>query len=218
MPAILAATLAMLAACTTESSSSPSDELVELQAQVAALTERVEAAEEAEAALGQAVIEQTQRADLLAAALAQVEERFPLVAPVDLVAAGVAGDYTASFSESFCAGLPGCGVPPAPGTVQISALQGGLGVSVPGVGTVPVFAANGSLLGVVDSPTAVPPCGDDARTAKVTLSVFGAETSLAADGTSTLTRLGASLVVDAPGVAGCGPVLALYGLDLRPLG
>jgi hypothetical protein len=166
------------------------------------------------AELQSALVEQTQRADAAETTL----DAFPVTVPVSPATSDVAGNYVVSFSESFCSGFDACGTPPGLRAASITPVPGGLQIEFPDAITAALFDVEGSLFGITDSTSIVPPCEGVPRRSRVTVTVFGTDVVVNAEGGSTVTNLSASLVVDVPDAPGCPGGLVFYGTDLQRAG
>jgi hypothetical protein len=160
--------------------------------------------------LGTALFEQTQRADAAETTLSA----FPVTAPVSPATSDVAGNYVVSFSESYCSGFDACGTPPGIRAASITQVPGGLQIEFPDTLTAALFDVEGSLFGIADTTSIVPPCDGVPRRSRVTVTVFGSDVVVNAEGGVAVTNLSASLVVDVPDVPGCPGGLVFYGTEL----
>ena len=78
------------------------------------------------------------------------------------------------------------------------------------------FAVQGSLYGITDTDTILPPCGETPRVARVAVTLYADAVTVAADGTRTVDRLGAAVTVDGSNSGECAVGLAFYGAELTP--
>jgi hypothetical protein len=157
-----------------------------------------------------ALFEQTQRADAAETTLGA----FPVTVPVVPATSDVAGNYVVSFSESYCSGFDACGTPPGIRAASITPVPGGLQIEFPDTLTAALFDVEGSLFGIADTTSIVPPCDGVPRRSRVTVTVFGHDVVVNADGAAAVTNLSATLVVDVPDAPGCPGGLVFYGTDL----
>lgn len=227
----------------------------ELEAEVAAATERADAAEaeleeltaeleelgagdaeqiaevmaefdavNEELALARAEIEQlTERAETAEARVAEVEEivgQFPIALDSSLIPDDMPGTYRIDFQEAYCDGFTTCGSPPAPtnATVYWTPEQF-LRIGVDGILDAGLFALDGSLYGITDSFTALPPCGETQRRARITMTMYAGSISVQEDGTRVVNDLNASITIDAPAEGpDCPSGLVFYASSLTPAG
>jgi hypothetical protein len=194
-------------------------QLTDNEATIAELTsERDQAVVDGEV-LAEELAAETERADNAEAALGAIGELLPLEIDASLDGFDLVGSYSLQLAEAFCEGLPGCGTVPGAATVSIqTTAEGFLQLVIPNVLSVGLFDTGGSLFGITDSSTVVGPCGTTPRPARVSVTMFADGVTVDGDGSRTLTGLGASLVVDAPAVEGCGAGLVFYGGALTPTG
>jgi hypothetical protein len=185
-------------------------ELTATQADLETAERDLAAASDEAAGLQTALVEQTQRADAAETTLGA----FPVTVPVSPATSDVAGNYVVSFSESYCSGFDACGTPPGIRAASITTVPGGLQIEFPDALTAALFDVEGSLFGIADSTSIVPPCDGVPRRSRVTVTVFGSEVVVNAEGGSAVTNLSASLVVDVPDLPGCPGGLVFYGTDL----
>lgn len=176
-----------------------------------------------EAAIAELDAERARFESLLDAANDELEElqdliaEFPQTVGVDLDLVDIAGSYQFQFTEIGCVALDSCGSPPgsADGTIVTA---GGIRLTLPGLLDVPFFVADGTPFGVADSEGLVPPCGADPRPTTLLMTLFDDELSVAVDGEAAVTVLGATIVIDAPEFAECGPARVWYRVSMTPLG
>lgn len=160
---------------------------------------------------------ETDRADDAEAKLELLSSQFPIEVTASLEEFDLIGAYTMKLTEAYCAGLPQCGRS-GQNDIRADIIQGsnGLELKIPSVLTAGLFAINGSLFAVTDSDQIVDPCGATTRLARVSTTIFADGISIAADGTRTLTGLGASLLVSAGAVEGCEEGVVFYAASLTP--
>lgn len=177
-----------------------------------------------ELALARADVQtQTARADAAEAQIAEIEAvagQFPIMLDSSLIPDDMPGTYRIDFTEAYCDGFSTCGAPPAPtnATVYWTPEQF-LRIGVDGILDAGLFALDGSLYGITDSPTALPPCGDVARRARITMTMYAGSISVLEDGTRVVNDLNASITIDAPAEgADCPAGLVFYASSLTPAG
>lgn len=185
-----------------------------VETDLAAAEGQLEEADEELEGLRSALIEQTQRADAAQATL----DEFPVTVAVSAATSDVAGNYVVSFSEAYCSGFDACGIPLDIRAASIEQVPVGLRIDFPGAVNAGLFDVEGGLFGIADSTTIVPPCNGVPRRSRVTVTVFGTDVAIDAEGTSVVTDLSASLVVDVPDVEGCPGGLVFFGTDLSRAG
>lgn len=190
--------------------------------QVAEITEALEAADE-ELALARVEIEGlTERAETAEARVAEVEEivgQFPIALDSSLIPDDMPGTYRIEFSEAYCDGFDTCGTPPAPAeaTVYFTDEQF-LRIGVDGILDAGLFALDGSLYGITDSFTALAPCGETQRRARITMTMYAGSISVLEDGTRVVNDLNASITIDAPAEGpDCPSGLVFYASSLTPV-
>ncbi len=196
----------------------------EQEATIAELTTQVDTAEAAATDLQTQLDDETARADGAEASLAEVQaeiEEFQSNFPVTISASLVGyeddliGAYTLELDEAFCDALPTCGATRAP--VRADIIQGvnGLELQVPNVFTTGLFMVEGSLFGVTDSNQILPACPDGSPVnAQVSTTIFADGVTIEADGTQSLTALGASVLVASDPAGECGPGNVFFSGDL----
>lgn len=177
-----------------------------------------------ELALARAEIQQlTQRAETAEGRIAEIEEvagQFPIQLDSSLIPDDMPGTYRIDFAEAYCEGLTSCGAPPQPtnATIYFTPEQF-LRIGVDGILDAGLFALDGSLYGITDSLTALPPCGDIQRRARITITLYAGSISVLEDGTRVVNDLNASLTVDAPAEGpDCPAGLAFFASSLTPAG
>jgi len=162
------------------------------------------------------VEEQTQRADDAEEALLEIAEQFPIEVTASLDDFDVRGAYTMKLTEAYCDGLPSCGAGRPDIRVDIVDGSNGLEIKVPNVFTAGLFDINGTLFAVTDSDLIVEPCAGTPRVARVTTTIFADGVSVAADGSRTLTGLGASLLVSTDAIDACTAGVTFWAATLTP--
>ena len=168
------------------------------------------------AALNAEVAAQTKRADEAEAKLAELGAQFPITVTASLKGYDLVGAYTLSSTEAYCAGLPTCGAKRP--DVRADIIQGanGLELKIPNVLTAGLFDVNGSLFAVTDSDRILDPCGTTPRNARVSITIFADGIKIQADGTRSLTGLGASLLISGDAVGDCPAGVVFFAATLKP--
>jgi type II secretory pathway component PulM len=141
---------------------------------------------------------------------------FPMLVDTSLVGVDVAGTYAVKWFPAYNSGLPDIALPGVTQVVISNTDEGWLQVRIPGVLTAGLLGTDGALSTVVDTTTAVPPMNGVARTARVAVTIYAGATVTAADGTTTVTELGMSVVTMTPAAGDAPAGLALYGAALTP--
>lgn len=200
------------------------DELAGIDADRAEEIVAAFAAVNEELALARAEVQQlTRRAETAEGRIAEIEEvagQFPIQLDSSLIPDDMPGTYRIDFAEAYCEGLTSCGSPPQPtnATVYFTPEQF-LRIGVDGILDAGLFALDGSLYGITDSLTALPPCGDIQRRARITITLYAGSISVLEDGTRVVNDLNASLTVDAPAEGpDCPAGLAFFASSLTPAG
>jgi hypothetical protein len=197
------------------------DALAAVEAELAAAEEELTAAQD-ELALAQVQLEATTaRADTAEARVAEIEEiagQFPISLDSSLIPDDMPGAYRINFTEAYCEGFSNCGSsrPTTTATIYFTP-ERFLRIGVDGVLDAGLFALDGSLYGITDSVTAIPPCGDVQRRARITITLYAGSISVLEDGTRVVNDLNASLTVDAPAEEGCPSGLVFFASDLTPV-
>jgi hypothetical protein len=150
------------------------------------------------------------------AQLAAMQAMFPIVVTDSLEGYDVVGGYTMSLQQAYCDGLPDCNQPEPDVHADIIQGSNGLELQIPTVLTTGLFAVSGSLFAVTDSDQIANPCGSTPRNSRVSITIFPGGQSIAADGTQTLTGLGASLLVEVNETANCGEGVIFFAAQLAP--
>ena len=86
---------------------------------------------------------------------------------------------------------------------------------MPGLLTTGLFAVEGSRIGLTATDQIVPGCGGELRRTQVATTVFADGVIINADGTRTMSGLGASLLVTGDAFGSCGPGDAFFSVDLN---
>lgn len=199
------------------------------EAEVATLTVDLEASEaelatanEANAQLEADNAAETARADAAEAQVETFTNLFPVVVESTLEGIDLeqAGTYNLRWSEAYCDTFPTCGTLPA--TTQATIVvtpENFLRIQVPGILDAGLFAVDGSLYGITDSETALPPCPDGTpRSARITMTIYADDISVDAEGNRTVVGLAGSITVDAASLGDCLGGLVFYGVELDRAG
>ncbi len=190
-----------------------------LTSELDSTTTRLEDAQADNEVLSASLETERSRADDAEAELAAIGEAFPVTVETSLVGLDVAGSYAISFTEAYCDFATGCGTTPQANRAIIGVTpENFLDITVPGILQAGLFAINGSLYGITDSETAIPPCGDVPRRGRITITIFPASIVVADDGTRTVTKLEATITLDAPTINECPAGLVFWGAELTPTG
>ena len=150
------------------------------------------------------------------AQLAEMQAMFPIEITDSLEGYDVVGGYTMSLQQAYCDGLPDCNKPQPDVHADIIQGKNGLELQIPNVLTTGLFAVSGSLFAVTDSDQITDPCGSTERNSRVSITIFPGGQSVAADGTQTLTALGASLLVEVNETGYCGEGVIFFAAQLVP--
>ena len=133
------------------------------------------------------------------AQLAALQAMFPIPVDASLQDFDIIGAYDMTLQQAYCDGLPDCDSTEPDVHADIIQGENGLELQIPNVLTAGLFSINGSLFAVTDSDQLANPCG-----------------SIAADGTQTLTGLGASLLVEVDETDDCGEGVIFFAAQLVP--
>jgi hypothetical protein len=142
---------------------------------------------------------------------------FPITVDASLEGYDLVGPYNLSMTEAYCDGLPACGRKPADVHADIIQGSNGLELQVPNVFTAGLFSINGSLFAVTDSDQILQACGDAPVNAQISITMFADGVTFQADGTKTLSGIGASLLVAGDPAGDCGAGNVFYAAELIPL-
>ena len=169
------------------------------------------------------VIELKLATDTLEADLATVRadrdalaKLFPLSVEPVLGRADITGTYDATWTKAYNDGLATITLPNVDEIVISRTPEGWLRIAIPGVVTAGLARTDGALFTIVDSTTVVPAVNGTARVARVALTLYAESIETARDGSITIDRLGLSIAVSTPAVAGAPAGVALYGAELTP--
>lgn len=180
------------------------DDAATISAALAAETERVRQLEAAN--------------DTLSAELDAVRAMFPLAVKASLVGHDVVGVYSAAWVPVYNYGLADITLPGVRDVRIGHTPEGWLDVTIPGAVEADLLRADGALTAIVDSTSIVAPVNGVARTARVTITIYAAETVTDQAGATTISKLGMAVSISAPAVDGAPAGVALYGAVLTPHG
>jgi hypothetical protein len=202
---------------------------VSAESEAASLTVELEAAEADLATANETNVQleadneaETARADAAEAQVEAFTNLFPVVVESTLEGIDLeqAGTYNLTWSEAYCDTFSTCGTLPV--TTQATIVltpENFLRIQVPGIIDAGLFAVDGSLYGITDSPTALPPCPDGTpRRARITMTIYADDISVDAEGNRTVVGLAGSITVDAPDLGDCSGGLVFYGVELDRAG
>ncbi len=123
------------------------------------------------------------------------------------------------YTEAYCDLAERCGTLPTATTATVGTTpEGWLDLTVDGVLRAGLFAVEGGLYGITDSETALPPCGDTPRRARVTVTMFPPDLTVNQDGSRVITNLQASITLDTPPINDCPGGLVFWAAVLTPTG
>lgn len=154
--------------------------------------------------------------DELTAELDGVLGMFPIRADASLKGVDVAGVYRATWWPVYNYGLADLALTGARDVRIGHTSEGWLDVMIPGVAEAGLMRTDGALTTTFDSTTAVPPVNGVARTARVTITIYAAETEIGSEGDATVTKLGMTIAISTPEVGDVPAGVALYGATLTP--
>jgi hypothetical protein len=160
--------------------------------------------------------EESSTAEDAEAQLAAMQAMFPIPVDASLQDYDIVGPYNMTLQQAYCDGLPDCDSTEPDVHADIIQGQNGLELQIPNVLTAGLFSINGSLFAVTDSDQIANPCGSTPRNALVSVTIFADGVSIAADGTQTLTGLGASLLVEVDETGDCGEGVIFFAAQLIP--
>jgi len=142
---------------------------------------------------------------------------FPFTVDPSLDIAKAVGTYDLSTKQAYCDGLGSCGTLPMIDEMTIrETADHRLELVMPGYPAAGLLRLDGVLYAVLDVSNASTACGTEPRLANVTVTVFAAGLTTAADGTQTITDLAASMTMHAPATPTCDAGTAVYALQLTP--
>ena len=150
------------------------------------------------------------------AQLAAMQAMFPIPVDASLQDFDIIGAYDMTLQQAYCDGLPDCDSTEPDVHADIIQGENGLELQIPNVLTAGLFSINGSLFAVTDSDQLANPCGSTPRNSLVSVTIFADGISIAADGTQTLTGLGASLLVEVDETDDCGEGVIFFAAQLVP--
>jgi len=201
--------------------------IADQQSQIDDLNKQLTDGQTAAATMQSQLAADTARADKAESDLADLQAqvdavaaKFPVTVPASLepYADSLVGAYTLHLTEAYCDGLPTCGAQRP--DIRSDIIQGpnGLQLQVPNVFTTGLFMVEGSLFGVTDSDLIAAPCADGTATnSQVSTTIFADGIVVAADGTETLSGLGASLFVAVNPAGSCGAGNIFFSGTLTPV-
>ena len=169
------------------------------------------------------VVDLTERAETAEARIAEIEQiagQFPISLDSSLIPEDIRGRYRITFQEAYCDGFANCGTPPAEAPAEIYFTdERFLRIRIDGILDAGLFALDGSLYGITDSFTALAPCGETQRRARITVTMYAGIISVQADGTRSVNDINASITVDAPAEGpGCPSGLVFFASSMLPAG
>lgn len=163
-----------------------------------------------------------ERAETAEATLAEIETtmgQFPIALDSSLIPEDMPGTYTISFEEAYCDGFSNCGTVPGQTTAEIYYTdQQFLRIGVTGILDAGLFAMSGTLYGITDSQSLLPPCGDASQPARITMSLYADNIEVLEDGTRVVKDVNADITVDARPQPGCDAGLRFFAAKLTPTG
>jgi hypothetical protein len=185
-------------------------------------TERDDAISESEQAAADLAAE-TARADEAQTKLDElgvaIDDAFPISVSTSLVGQDLAGTYSVKYTEAYCDLATSCGTTPNANTATVGTTpEGWLDLTVYGVLRAGLFAVEGGLYGITDSDTALAPCGDTPRRARITVTMFPPDLTVDQDGTRLVDTLQASITLDTQTVGDCPGGLVFWAAVLTPTG
>jgi len=166
---------------------------------------------------------ETERADAAEAVLEELQAiagQFPIGLDSSLIPDDMPGTYTITYQEAYCDGFSTCGTLPSVNQARVYFDSNQfLRIEVPGILDAGLFALEGSLYGITDSLTALPPCGGADTLARVTITMYAGAISVADDATRTVSDVQASITIDASqNGPDCPSGLVFYASRLTPTG
>jgi outer membrane murein-binding lipoprotein Lpp len=141
---------------------------------------------------------------------------FPVTVEPLLATADIAGTWDADWTRAYNQGLADITLPTITTMTIKEDANGWIHLTIPGVVTADLTRTDGALFTIVDTTTLVPAVNGTARTARLAITVYAAGTTVARNGTTTVTALGVSVAVSTPAVNGAPAGVALYGAELTP--
>lgn len=146
-----------------------------------------------------------------------LENLFPIEFDVSIRDVDLVGTYDVELTKAFCDGFTTCATLPSVDELTIRRTpEGYLEMVIDDYVTAGMFRVDGAFYAIADSTTAVAACAGTARAARVAATLYAHGLTVADDGTTQVTDLGASLTVQAPATAGCPAGLAFYGAQIVP--
>lgn len=164
-------------------------------------------------------LERAETAEALVAEIETVMGQFPIQLDSSLIPEDMPGSYSITFEEAYCDGFSNCGTVPQPTTAEIYYTdQQFLRIGVNGILDAGLFAMSGSLYGITDTQTLLPPCGDTAQPARITISLYADDIEVLEDGTRVVKNVNADITLDARPQPGCDAGLRFFAAQLTPNG
>jgi F0F1-type ATP synthase membrane subunit b/b' len=173
-------------------------------AEVAELNEKLAAAEEEIAARDRIITD--------------LAEPFPVAIDPDLTTTPVDGQYSVVLTEVRCFNLPQCGSVPGIPNSTLARAGDQLLLNVPGRFQITLIGRDRQLFGDSNEVTLIDGCGTQPRPQSTRIAIHAASGQVQLDGSVDLSRLGASIVVDAPATAECPAGEVWYAATLTRLG
>lgn len=182
----------------------------ELEAAIADLEQQTDALDAAVQTANQRVAAADAERDSLA-------KLFPITFDASLVGVDMVRTYAVGITKVHCTGSASCDTVPAIEELTItSAANGNLLVAIPQYVDGGLSQTGGALHMIAHSTTAVPRCGDDPRTAEVSMTIFPGSYRIDTDGARSVANVGGVMTIEAPAVADCPAALAFYAMVLTP--
>lgn len=158
--------------------------------------------------------------DDLKAAIENLDSPFPLLIEPNLALSAISGNYAPLLTQVSCVGFDFCGAPPTLGQAAISQPGGSVVLDAPGLVRISFDVVGGQLFGTSTDQSLVGPCGAEPRNAQVVMNLYADEGSVQIDGSTSLSGLAASVLIDAdevPGAPECPRSRVWYQLQLDRL-
>ena len=178
-----------------------------------ALTSRLQAAEQERDAVVAERDGAVARAEEAEAALQAIVDQLPAALPISVEDLDLVGTYDIDYFEAYCDSIPTCGESRPRGRVEIVQGQQGLELVAPGAFTAGLLRVNGALVAGTDSDTMLQ-CEGAPLLTRVSATLFGNQLTVAEDGSSEVTGLGASIFVEALEAGPCPGASLFFGAQL----
>jgi uncharacterized protein YoxC len=163
------------------------------------------------------LVDQTQRTSTVVAERDALATLFPIDFDASLVGVDLVGTYDVDLTRAYCEGFATCATLPPVDEFAIRATpEGWLELVIDDFVTAGLYRVDGALYAIADSTTAVAACAGTARVARVAVTMYANGLTVADDGTTQVTDLGASLTLQAPATSTCPAGLAFYGAQVTP--